>query len=119
MRPYAASSSRHLKAWPRFQTGSAMRAPHLCLCHPSRKCRCRCRSQETAEREGREAWSARSAGLGWEGTGYALGAGAEGLGAWGRWSGQPGEGVRLEEVVSRLVGWPVATLIEGTLQKHF
>ena len=93
-----------------------MRAPHLCLRLPSRKFRRRC--QETAEREGRGVWSARLAGLGWEGTGCALGAGEGGPGAWGRGSGQAGGGLRLEGVDDRLVEWHVATLIERTHQKH-
>jgi hypothetical protein len=35
----------------------------------------------------------------------------------GRGSGQAGEGLRLEGVVSRLVGWANATLNEQILQK--
>ena len=54
-----------------------------------------------AEKEGRVAWSAMWAGLGMEGTGCALVAGAGGLRGLGWSKGQEGEGPMLEELIHR------------------
>ena len=64
------------------------------------------------------AWSAMWAGLGMEGTGCAQAAGAGGSGGSGWSSGQEGEGLVLYELIQKLMGLPLATLIERTLQKH-
>ena len=53
------------------------------------------------EKEGRVAWSAMWAGLGMEGTGCALGAGAGGPGGLRWWWGQVGEGPVLEGLIHR------------------